>query len=308
MLARTDDLAIEAAKLLAGRRGQVPVAAAALDAAHEPLRQQAVAWLAAEYEQVRRRPAGTCAGARVALPEGPRGGRARAGREEGPGRVRRAGRRCSARRDGRQAAGEGRSRRSTQLGDPRAADAFLDRIENDPAGTAQVAELLAAAAAFRRPGDRRPAARPRGPEEGVARGRVRRAARPSAGTTSRSTTPRTSGPTARGRRSSTRGTTPSWRSCSTGRIAVGEHGLPRRDLMPRPAWCRGPEVDEPLLRCWPPTPTTTCATRRSRRSAGGSARAAARPSRCCKALRHKRPDDAVPRRRGAGPRPAGPRG
>ena len=38
MLARTDDLAIEAAKLLIARRGAVAVASRALEAAHEPLR------------------------------------------------------------------------------------------------------------------------------------------------------------------------------------------------------------------------------------------------------------------------------
>ena len=39
------------------------------------------------------------------------------------------------------------------LGDPRAADAFLDRIENDPEGTALVGELFPAAGDFRRPRD-----------------------------------------------------------------------------------------------------------------------------------------------------------
>ncbi|HZW31471.1 MAG TPA: HEAT repeat domain-containing protein, partial [Isosphaeraceae bacterium] len=46
MLTRKDDLAIEAAKLLAARRGFVAVAGRALEAAHEPLRIQAVHWLA----------------------------------------------------------------------------------------------------------------------------------------------------------------------------------------------------------------------------------------------------------------------
>jgi ParB family chromosome partitioning protein len=50
MLGRTDDLSTEAAKLLAGVRGVPAVARAALSAAHEPLRLQAVAWLAAEYD------------------------------------------------------------------------------------------------------------------------------------------------------------------------------------------------------------------------------------------------------------------
>src|SRR5262245_31324028 len=50
MLTRTDDLAIEAAKKLGERQGRVPTASKALDAVHEPLRVQAVEWLAAEYE------------------------------------------------------------------------------------------------------------------------------------------------------------------------------------------------------------------------------------------------------------------
>ena len=40
-----------------------------------------------------------------------------------------------------------------ELGDPRAAGAFLDRVESDPAGTAQADALLAAAGRFRRPED-----------------------------------------------------------------------------------------------------------------------------------------------------------
>ena len=50
MLARSDDLSIEAAKLLRDRQGKIPTAKKALDAVHEPMRLQAVEWLAAEYE------------------------------------------------------------------------------------------------------------------------------------------------------------------------------------------------------------------------------------------------------------------
>ena len=50
MLARSDELAIEAAKLLRDRRGKVVVAQKALDAVHEPMRLTAVEWLASEYE------------------------------------------------------------------------------------------------------------------------------------------------------------------------------------------------------------------------------------------------------------------
>ena len=51
MLNRRDDLATEAAKLLRDRQQPVAVARRALAAAHEPLRRQAVAWLAADYER-----------------------------------------------------------------------------------------------------------------------------------------------------------------------------------------------------------------------------------------------------------------
>ena len=51
MLSRIDDLAIEAAKLLTARRGAVAVASRALEAAYDKLRNQAVNWLAAEYDK-----------------------------------------------------------------------------------------------------------------------------------------------------------------------------------------------------------------------------------------------------------------
>ena len=53
------------------------------------------------------------------------------------------------------AADAGRQRRAIEaivrLGDPRTPDALLDRLEKDPAGTAQAEELIAAAAGFRNP-------------------------------------------------------------------------------------------------------------------------------------------------------------
>ena len=89
MLTRKDDLATEAAKLLIARRGVAAVAGRALEAAHEPLRRQAVAWLAAEYEKDPAARDRLRQALDVALPGGPRGGRARAGHQEGPGRLRR---------------------------------------------------------------------------------------------------------------------------------------------------------------------------------------------------------------------------
>ncbi len=149
MLARTDNLAVEAAKLLSGRRGQVPVAAAALGAAHEPLRQQAVQWLAAESDKT--------ADARQHLRDALTS-RYRRVREAAAFEL--AAKKDPAAFDAlvtllREADDPDRQKKVidalTKLGDPRAATAFLDRIETDPAGTAQVQELLTAAASFRRP-------------------------------------------------------------------------------------------------------------------------------------------------------------
>ena len=149
MLARTDDLAGEAAKLLAGRRGQVPVAAAALQATHEPLRQQAVQWLAADADK----PADARKHLRDALTS-----RYRRVRESAAFEL--AAKKDPAAFDAlvtllREAEFPNKQKKVigalAQLGDPRAAGAFLDRIENNPAGDAQVEELFMGASSFRRP-------------------------------------------------------------------------------------------------------------------------------------------------------------
>jgi ParB family chromosome partitioning protein len=149
LLGRTDDLAVEAAKLLAARRGFVPVATTALAAAHPPLRRQAVQWLAADYEKS----ADAQKALRTAL-----GSRYRHVREAAAFEL--AAKRDPAAFDAlvvllREADAPGPQAKVIeairQLNDPRAAAAFLDRIENDPAGTARAAELFAASGAARRP-------------------------------------------------------------------------------------------------------------------------------------------------------------
>ncbi|QJW99535.1 HEAT repeat domain-containing protein [Frigoriglobus tundricola] len=149
MLSRSDDLAIEAAKLLRDRQGKVPVAKKALDAVYEPMRLQAVEWLASAYE--------TSPDAQLAL---------RAAVESRYRKVReKAAFELAGKKDGAaydaltKFLGEAHDAARqfaiinalVGLGDRRAADAFLDRIENDPAGTAQAAALLAACAGFRVP-------------------------------------------------------------------------------------------------------------------------------------------------------------
>ncbi len=171
MLARTDDLAIEAAKLLIARRGAVAVASlrpgGGPRAAPHPGRQLAGRRVRQGPGRPRRAPRGPL----LALPGGPRGRRVRAGQQEGPRRLRVPG----------GDPGRRRPRRSQQqrviqvmeaLGDPRAVDAFLDRIENDPAGTALADELLKAVGPVPSPGGRPTGCSPSGR-------RTRSGARPS---------------------------------------------------------------------------------------------------------------------------------
>jgi len=149
MLSRKDDLAIEAARLLIARRGPVDVAARALEAAHEPLRKQAVSWLAAEYDRdpAARDPLRKALGSRfgsvreaaaleLASKKDPAAFEALVGllgAATEPARQRRV-----------IAAMEA-------MGDPRDADALLDRVANDPGGTALADELIRAVGRFRRP-------------------------------------------------------------------------------------------------------------------------------------------------------------
>jgi ParB family chromosome partitioning protein len=146
---RTDELATEAAKLLASRRGLVPVAALALTAAYEPLRAQGIAWLTTEYDKV---PAAREA-LRQALHSPHRkvvtdAALALAGKKD-PAAFDALVRLLGAARD------EGPQRRLIEalqaLGDPRTPAALLDRITDDSEGTALVADLFAAAGSFRRP-------------------------------------------------------------------------------------------------------------------------------------------------------------
>ncbi len=149
MLARSDDLAIEAAKLLRDRQGKIPVAKKALDSVYEPMRLQAVEWLASEYESS----ADAQKFLRAAVES-----RYRKVREKAAFEL--AGKKDAVAYDSlakflREAADYNSQSAIVQaltgLGDKRAADAFLDRIENDPAGTAEVKMLLSAAAGFREP-------------------------------------------------------------------------------------------------------------------------------------------------------------
>ncbi len=149
MLTRKDDLALEAARLLSERRGIVPVAVQAFEAAHEPLRDRAVVWLTGEYDKDDK--------AKTSLRDALQ---SRYLKLREAAAMALASKKDSAAFDALvkllQAAQDAGKQRSliqslTALGDPRAPDALLDRLEKDPGGTAVADELLRAAASFRLP-------------------------------------------------------------------------------------------------------------------------------------------------------------
>lgn len=148
MLSRRDDLAVEAARLLMAREGAAAVASRALEGVHEPLRKLAVSWLVDEYDR------GTDAreSLRAALSS-----RYESIREA-------AALALAAKKDAsafdalvgllKAAPNQESARRYINalvaLGDPRAAGAFLDRVEDDPSGTAPVEDLIRAVGGFDR--------------------------------------------------------------------------------------------------------------------------------------------------------------
>jgi len=149
MLTRRDPLAKEAAKLLMTRRPNIAVMQQALSAAHEDLRQEAIAWIAAEYEQ--------SSDAQHAL---------RQALESRYQKVRLvAAITLGMKKDARAFDALVKSLQSPDnvaqqkdivcaleaLGDPRTPSALLDRLENDPAETALVQFLLETIALFRQP-------------------------------------------------------------------------------------------------------------------------------------------------------------
>lgn len=149
LLTRTDDLATEAAKLLIKSRKTVPVAKVALDAVYEPLRIQAVNWLAGEYDD--------SADAQKTL-RGAVNSRYRKVREEAAYAL--ANKKDTAAFDTltallKEATEENRqgfiADALVSLGDSRAVNVLLDRVETDPTGTAAMGKLFEAAGSFREP-------------------------------------------------------------------------------------------------------------------------------------------------------------
>jgi len=146
MLNRTDELAVESAKLLAEDIGEVKTAAAALTAVYPRMRHVAVAMLDQKYDEEK--------AAQKALVDALKSRyeslQERAvvvlARKKDKAAFAAIVRLLSDADLGQQVA---RIQDFLELGDPRAADALMDRLENDPAGNANVNNLLTAAGSFR---------------------------------------------------------------------------------------------------------------------------------------------------------------
>jgi ParB family chromosome partitioning protein len=146
---RTDALAVEAAKLLAARRGTVPVAGLALRAASPTVRVNGIGWLVGAYDKdpvaaellrqaLHSRHAHVVEEAASVL-----------ARKKDPAAFDTLVALLRAAKD------EDRQQEWIHelqlLHEPRTPDALLDRVENDPEGTAAVGDLFEAAGSFRRP-------------------------------------------------------------------------------------------------------------------------------------------------------------
>jgi ParB family chromosome partitioning protein len=147
MMTRLDSVALEAAKLLVPRRGIVAVAGDGLGSANQDVRAQAIRWLSEEAEKDEQAKSRL----RQALTS-----RYRKTREDAALAL--AGKKDPAAFDALAAMLKESDNPRRQvaiinamlnLGDPRAAGVFLDRAENDPAGTAATDRLLTAAGEIR---------------------------------------------------------------------------------------------------------------------------------------------------------------
>ena len=148
MLSRTDELAIEAAKLLMEHTSKVAVATRGLNASFGKLRSQSVRWLAEVCDQDE----AAKSALREALNSGYRVVRTGAAIELAKKKDTFA---FEALVELLKAQDEKAQKRVVraleQISDPRAPDALIDRVENDPSGTAMVSELLKTAGKYRQP-------------------------------------------------------------------------------------------------------------------------------------------------------------
>ncbi len=149
MLNRTDNLAQEAAKLLVPQVGKVPVASQALDAQFKDMRRRAIAWLVEEYDE----DDAAKEHLRQALNSRFPGVRNRTAVELARKKDKAA---FDVLVDLLQNAENTKQQQNAiealqTLEDPRSPGAFLDRLENDPAGTALAGQLIQGAGNFRNP-------------------------------------------------------------------------------------------------------------------------------------------------------------
>ncbi len=149
MLNRTDNLAQEAAKLLVPQVGKVTVAGQALDAQFKDMRRRAIAWLVEEYDEDDK--------AKEQLRQ--------ALNSRFPGVRNRSAVELARKKDKvafdvlvewlHNAENANQQQNAIDalraLEDPRSPGAFLDRLENDPAGTALAGQLIQGAGSYRNP-------------------------------------------------------------------------------------------------------------------------------------------------------------
>jgi ParB family chromosome partitioning protein len=149
MLSRTDELATEAAKRLMTRRPAVDVANAALGAAYEPLRLQAVARLAEQFDKAPDAPARLRGALSSKYAKVREAAALELARKQDPAAFEPL---VELLRGARDAVAHQRIGGALLvLRDPRTAEAFLDRLENDASGTANAEFLLGGVASLRRP-------------------------------------------------------------------------------------------------------------------------------------------------------------
>jgi ParB family chromosome partitioning protein len=148
MLTRTDPLALEAAKLLLETKGSLAVAPAALEASSQQVREQAVGWLAEEYDKQKKAQAELRKALKSAYQHVRRAAAVALAIKKDKAAFDALVELLKSEQKNLQVQAIGALEK---LGDQRSPDALLDRLENDPSGTAQVDRLLQVVGGYRRP-------------------------------------------------------------------------------------------------------------------------------------------------------------
>lgn len=151
MVTRTDELAKRAALLARERGNAVKVAVAGLEARFEPMRRLAVGWLAEGYDDDSKAAAALRDALGSRFPEVREETAAALARKKDPAAFEALVRMLEEATDPRPQTKTIEA--IVELGDPRGPSVLLDRLENDPTGTAREKELIQGAGRFRRPED-----------------------------------------------------------------------------------------------------------------------------------------------------------